>query len=164
MRDLLVGKVRGNEVLPPTLRRTVARDFDIPVTMRKRFNTAASPGLAEHHEFRTAKPSGYPIPENGPVGQLVRVQNRQDAVFAAVFGRRPEPGNRRAVRRDGGVDRAQAHDDNELAPDAEVKGRWYSLQHRFVVMRGEAVVPMPPITGKVEGERAAMVVRERLGD
>jgi hydroxyquinol 1,2-dioxygenase len=38
-----------------------------------------------------------------------------------------------------------------------VKGRWYSLQHRFVVMRGEAVVPMAPITGKAQGERAELV-------
>jgi hydroxyquinol 1,2-dioxygenase len=54
----------------------------------------------------------------------------------------------------------EAHDDNEPAPDADVKGRWYSLRHRFVVMRGEAVLPMAPITGKAEGERAEMVVLE----
>jgi hypothetical protein len=31
----------------------------------------------------------------------------------------------------------EAHDsDNEPAPDADVKGRWYSLQHRFVAMPG----------------------------
>jgi hydroxyquinol 1,2-dioxygenase len=41
-----------------------------------------------------------------------------------------------------------------------MKGRWYSLQHRFVVMRGEAVVPQAPITGKVQGERAETVVLE----
>jgi hypothetical protein len=30
-----------------------------------------------------------------------------------------------------------AHEsENEPAPDADVKGRWYSLQHRFVVMSG----------------------------
>jgi hydroxyquinol 1,2-dioxygenase len=59
----------------------------------------------------------------------------------------------------------EAHDSaNEPAPDADVKGRWYSLQHRFVVMRGEAVVPMAPITGKVEGERAALVVLETRGE
>jgi hydroxyquinol 1,2-dioxygenase len=56
------------------------------------------------------------------------------------------------------IGRYEAHEDNEPAPDADVKGRWYPLQHRFVVMRGEAVVPMAPIAGKVEGERAEMVV------
>jgi hydroxyquinol 1,2-dioxygenase len=56
----------------------------------------------------------------------------------------------------------EAHDsENEPAPDADVKGRWYSLQHRFVVMRGEAVVPEAPITGKVQEERAEMVVLQR---
>jgi hydroxyquinol 1,2-dioxygenase len=57
----------------------------------------------------------------------------------------------------------EAHDsDNEPAPDADVKARWYSLRHRFVVMRGQTAVPMAPITGKVEGERAEMVVLERV--
>jgi hypothetical protein len=52
----------------------------------------------------------------------------------------------------------EAHEDNVPVPDADVKGRWYSLQHRFVVMRGEAVLPAAPITGKLKGERAEMVV------
>jgi hydroxyquinol 1,2-dioxygenase len=56
----------------------------------------------------------------------------------------------------------EAHDQaSEPAPDADVKGRWYSLQHRFVVMRGEAAVPAAPITGKVEGERMGLVVLEQ---
>jgi catechol 1,2-dioxygenase len=54
----------------------------------------------------------------------------------------------------------EAHD-NEPAPDADVKGRWYSLQHRFVVMRGETALPAPPITGKAKGERPALKVLER---
>jgi hydroxyquinol 1,2-dioxygenase len=57
----------------------------------------------------------------------------------------------------------EAHDQaSELAPDADadadVKGWWYLLQHRLVVMRGEAMVPAAPIAGKVEGERAGLVV------
>jgi catechol 1,2-dioxygenase len=56
----------------------------------------------------------------------------------------------------------EAHD-NEPAPDADVKGRWYSLQHRFVVMKGEAALPPPPITAKAEGERPPLVVLQRMG-
>jgi hydroxyquinol 1,2-dioxygenase len=61
------------------------------------------------------------------------------------------------------IGHCEAHEDNEPAPDADVKGRWYSLQHRFVAMRGEAVVPMAPTTGKAEGERGEMVTLERRG-
>jgi hydroxyquinol 1,2-dioxygenase len=86
------------------------------MNLRGKFRTDAKGCI----EFRTVKPSGYPIPVS------------------------------------------EAHD-NEPAPDADVEGRWYSLQHRFVVMRGEAALPMPPITGKVAGAgaRAEMVVLER---
>ena len=50
---------------------------------------------------------------------------------------------------------------HEPAPDADVKGRWYSLEHHFVIEPGEATLPRPPITGKAEGGRPVMEVLER---
>ena len=67
--------------------------------------------------FRSIKPIGYPIPINGPVGDLLRAQGRhnpapcahpfpdlqaglQDPVLAGLFERRSESRNRRPVRRD----------------------------------------------------------------
>jgi hydroxyquinol 1,2-dioxygenase len=73
-------------------------------------------------EFRTAKPSGDPIPVDGPVGQLIRAQGRHNlrpahihfmihkAGYKTQFHSSIPPTTRtwkpRAVRRDGGTDRA----------------------------------------------------------
>ena len=43
--------------------------------------------------------------------------------------------------------------ENEKAPAADVKGPWYSLEHVFVLERGQPKLPRPPITGKARGER-----------
>jgi hydroxyquinol 1,2-dioxygenase len=51
--------------------------------------------------------------------------------------------------------------DGEPAPDADVKGRWYSLEHRFVIARGEAALPPPPITAKTDGPRPPLEILER---
>jgi catechol 1,2-dioxygenase len=52
--------------------------------------------------------------------------------------------------------------DGEPAPDAEVRGAWYSLDHHFVIDAGESRLPRPPITGKaVSGERPIPTVLER---
>jgi hydroxyquinol 1,2-dioxygenase len=37
------------------------------------------------------------------------------------------------------------------APD--VKAPWYSIKHNFVMEKGTARLPRPPITGKAKGER-----------
>jgi catechol 1,2-dioxygenase len=50
--------------------------------------------------------------------------------------------------------------DNEPAPDADVRGRWYALEHTFVISAGDAALPPPPITGKAAGERPPLVVLE----
>jgi catechol 1,2-dioxygenase len=47
-----------------------------------------------------------------------------------------------------------------VARDDE-RGRAWSLEHTFVVRRGEAQVPVAPISGKNEGERAELVVLRR---
>jgi catechol 1,2-dioxygenase len=40
---------------------------------------------------------------------------------------------------------------NEPAPNPEVTGTWYSLQHIFVLQRGESWLPTPPVTAKASG-------------
>jgi hydroxyquinol 1,2-dioxygenase len=42
-----------------------------------------------------------------------------------------------------------------------VQGRWYTLEHRFVITPGDDTLPPPPITAKAEGERPPLVVLER---
>ena len=51
--------------------------------------------------------------------------------------------------------------DGEPAPDADVAGPWYSLDHHFVLDAGDNAWPRPPITAKAEGERPQLTVLER---
>ena len=39
---------------------------------------------------------------------------------------------------------------NEPAPDPDVEGPWYSLEHTFVLDEGEARRPPPPVSGKAK--------------
>jgi len=66
--------VRGNEVLPPTVRRMAVGDFDMAVTMGKRGLHGGIRGGAS----RPAPPSGYPVIANRRAGQLIRAQNRHN--------------------------------------------------------------------------------------
>jgi hydroxyquinol 1,2-dioxygenase len=128
--------------------------------------------------FRTVKPSGYPIPVTGPVGQLIRAQGRHNMRPAHIHF---------LVHKDGyktqfsqlyssddphletdvqfGVTRALVGKyvlhENGPAPAGDVKARWYSLEHAFVITRGEASLPQPPITAKTEGPRPPLEVLER---
>ena len=82
------------------------------MNLRGQFTTDAD----GHIGFRSVKPAGYPIPVDGPVGELLRAQGRhnmrpahlhfpglqtrlQDADLAALRSRGQAPRNRRAVRR-----------------------------------------------------------------
>src|SRR5690606_9118212 len=131
--------------------------------------------------FRTVKPAGYPIPVNGPVGALVRAQGRHNLRPAHIHFMIHKPGFKTQFSQlyshddphlDSDVQfgvtrnlvgRYVAHD-GEPAPNADVNGRWYSLEHRFVVERGEAALPPPPITGKAEGPRPPLEVLQRRPD
>jgi catechol 1,2-dioxygenase len=47
------------------------------------------------------------------------------------------------------------------APDPDVKGPWYTMEHRLVIQAGESRKPAPPITGKANGERPMLEVLQR---
>ncbi len=128
--------------------------------------------------FRSVKPAGYPIPVSGPVGALLRRQGRHNmrpahihfmiskAGFKTQFSQvysSDDPNLESDVQF--GVTRALIgqyvlHAD-EPAPDGDVSGAWYSLDHHFVIEPGESKLPTPPISARVSGERAASVVLER---
>jgi catechol 1,2-dioxygenase len=129
--------------------------------------------------FRSIKPVGYPIPVNGPVGDLLRAQGRHNLRPAHIHFLIYKPGYKTqfsqvyssddpnlATDVQFGVTRALIgkyvlHED-EKAPAADVKGPWYSLEHHFVIEPGEAKLPTPPITGKASGdERPVSVVLAR---
>lgn len=144
------------------------------MNLRGKLTTDASGHIA----FRSIKPVGYPIPLTGPVGALLRAQGRHNmrpahihfmifkhgykTQFAQVYSS-DDPNLETDVQF--GVTQALVgqyvlHSD-EPAPAQDVTGAWYSLDHHFVVERGEASLPKPPITGKASGERPTPAVLER---
>lgn len=144
------------------------------MNLRGRFTTDADGHIA----FRSVKPAGYPIPLSGPVGSLLRAQGRHNmrpahihfmihkAGFKTQFSQvysSDDPNLATDVQF--GVTKALIgqyvlHAD-QPAPDADVTGPWYSLDHHFVIEAGNASLPKPPISGKAVGERPKLAVLER---
>jgi catechol 1,2-dioxygenase len=114
-----------------------------------------------HFAFRSVKPAGYPIPIDGPVGDLVRATGRHNyrpahlhfLIFKEGFKTlisqiyvNDDPRLETDVQF--GVTRALVGNyvrHTEPAPAADVKGEWYSLDQTFVMEPGTARLPKPPI-------------------
>ena len=123
-----------------------------------------------HISFRSVKPAGYPIPIDGPTGDLLRAQGRHNMRPAHLHFLACKDGYKTLISQlyvpddkfidtdvQFGVTRHLIGDyvrhDGEKAPAGDVKGPWYSLEHTFVMEVGRAKLPRPPITGKARGER-----------
>ena len=114
-----------------------------------------------HFSFRSVKPAGYPIPIDGPVGDLVRATGRHHYRPAHLHFLIFKDGFKTLIsqvyvnddaRLDSdvqfGVTRALVgnyvrHDGPSSTPD--VKGEWYSLDQTFVMEPGKSRLPKPPI-------------------
>ena len=114
-----------------------------------------------HFAFRSIKPAGYPIPIDGPVGDLVRATGRHHYRPAHLHFLIFKPGFKTLTSQvyvndddkletdvQFGVTRALVgnfvrHDGPAPAPD--VKGEWYSLDQTFVMEPGQSRLPKPPI-------------------
>jgi hydroxyquinol 1,2-dioxygenase len=145
------------------------------MNLRGQFTTDAE----GHIGFRSVKPAGYPIPVDGPVGELLRAQGRHNMRPAHLHFLVYKPGFKTLI--------SQLYDpeDKNLETDAQfgvtrhlignyvrhdephpgtsdVKAPWYSLEHTFVMENGEARLPRPPITGKAQGERPQIPHLERV--
>ena len=136
------------------------------MNLRGKFTTDAD----GHISFRSVKPAGYPIPIDGPVGELLRAQGRHNMRPAHLHFLVYKPGFKTLISQlyvpddkhidtdvQFGVTRHLIGDyvrHNEPCPRAaDVKPPWYSLEHTFVMEAGEARLPKPPISGKAKGER-----------
>jgi hydroxyquinol 1,2-dioxygenase len=144
------------------------------MNLRGKFITDADGHIA----FRSVKPAGYPIPVGGPVGDLLRAQGRHNMRPAHIHFMIHKPGYKTQFSQvyssddpnldtdvQFGVTQALvgqyvAHD-NAPAPEAGVRGRWYTLAHHFVIEPGIARLPKPPISGKASGDRPTLAVLER---
>ncbi|HEY7449442.1 MAG TPA: dioxygenase [Vicinamibacterales bacterium] len=120
--------------------------------------------------FRSVLPAGYPIPVDGPVGDLLRAQGRHNMRPAHLHFLVSKEGFKTLIsqiyRQDDpvlttdvqfGVTRRlignYARHEHEASPATDVTSPWYSLDHTFVMERGRALLPVAPIRGKAEGER-----------
>src|SRR5262245_15532404 len=136
------------------------------MNLRGKFTTDAD----GHFAFRSVKPAGYPIPIDGPTGELLRALRRHNMRPAHLHFLAYKDGFKTLISQiyvnddrhldsdvQFGVTRHLIGDyvrhENEPAPAAGVDGPWYSLAHTFVMEEGTARLPRPPITGKARGER-----------
>ena len=136
------------------------------MNLRGKFTTDADGRIS----FRSVKPAGYPIPVDGPVGELLRAQRRHNMRPAHLHFLAYKPGFKtlisqlyvpddRHIENDVqfGVTRHlignYVRHDRGRAPAADVSMPWYSLEHTFVMERGDARLPKPPISGKARGGR-----------
>ena len=128
--------------------------------------------------FRSVLPAGYPIPIEGPVGELLRFQGRHNMRPAHLHLLAFKPGFKTLISQvyvdhdpyletdaQFGVTRhligRYVRHEGGKAPAPDVKGTWYSLARTFVMDAGESKLPKAPITGKAEGERPHLPVLER---
>jgi catechol 1,2-dioxygenase len=120
--------------------------------------------------FRSIKPAGYPIPIDGPTGDLLRAQGRHNMRPAHLHFLVTKEGFKTLISQvyvqddrfietdvQFGVTKRLIGDyvrhENGRAPAPDVNGPWYSLDHEFVMEPGTTKLPRPPITGKAKGER-----------
>jgi protocatechuate 3,4-dioxygenase beta subunit len=128
------------------------------MNLRGRFVTDAEGRFS----FRSVKPAGYPVPMDGPVGEMIRAQQRHPYRPAHLHVMGFKPGYKTLITQvfvgDDehlnsdvvfGVTRHLVGDyklhENEPAPAADVEGPWYSLAYDFVMEPGEAKRPVAPI-------------------
>lgn len=111
--------------------------------------------------FRTVKPGPYPVPVDGPAGDVLRAQNRHPYRPAHLHFLCFKPGFKTLVTQvfvdedkylesDAvfGVTRALVGDfvRGEGAPPwSDYRGDWVGLDYTFVMEPGEATLPAPPI-------------------
>ena len=129
----------------------------VPMNLRGKFMTDAQGRFS----FRSVKPAGYPIPIDGPVGDLVRTTGRhhyrpahlhflifKDGCKTLISQIYVNDDDRLETDVQFGVTRALIgnfvrHDGP--APTGDVTGEWYSLDQTFVMEPGKSRLPKPPI-------------------
>jgi len=115
--------------------------------------------------FRSVKPSGYPVPMGGPVGELITALERHPFRPAHLHALIHKEGYKTMASQLYSHDDPHLEDDaqfgvthaliatyvehdGEPAPDPSVTGKWYSVEHVFVLEQGESRLPTPPVSAK----------------
>jgi protocatechuate 3,4-dioxygenase beta subunit len=111
--------------------------------------------------FRSVKPAGYPVPTDGPVGDLLRAQKRHPYRPAHLHFLGFKPGYKTLITQVFVDDDERLESDvvfgvtrhligdfrpgEGTPPAVDVTGPWYRLDYEFVMEPGEAKLPKPPI-------------------
>ena len=131
------------------------------MNLRGKFTTDAQGAFS----FRSVKPAGYPVPTDGPTGDLLRAQGRHNFRPAHIHFLIHKPGFKTIASQvyvdddfyletdsQFGVTKALighfVRHENEPAPAAGVEGPWYSLDYTFALEPGESWLPKAPISKK----------------
>ena len=116
-------------------------------------------------QFRSVKPAGYPIPVDGPVGDLVRATRRHNFRPAHLHFMVFKPGFKTLISQVYSPDDPNIDSDVQFGVTRALIGNyvrhdnpsdefgfgapWYSLDQRFVLEAGDARRPMAPISAKM---------------
>jgi catechol 1,2-dioxygenase len=127
------------------------------MNLRGKFTTTADGCIA----FRSVKPAGYPVPTDGPAGDLLRAQQRHPFRPAHLHFLAYKPGYKTLITQVFVDDDAHLESDVVFgvtrhligdfrlgegpAPEPDVEGPWYLFDYAFVMEPGEAKLPVPPI-------------------
>jgi catechol 1,2-dioxygenase len=125
------------------------------MNLRGKFTTDAQ----GRFRFRTVKMVGYPIPTDGVVGRLLAAQHRHPYRPAHLHTLIVKPDYKVLISQV--YDPTDPHIDSDVQfgvtkvlvgdfvrhdePDPTGTAPWYSLDHTYVMERGETVLPKPPI-------------------
>jgi catechol 1,2-dioxygenase len=120
--------------------------------------------------FRSIKPAGYPIPIDGPVGDLIKSMGRHNMRPAHLHFLIYKPGYKTHISQvylpdDPNIETDVQHGvtrrllgnyvrhENEAPPAPGVKDPWFSLDYTFVMELGVAKLPRPPIQDKAQSSQ-----------
>jgi catechol 1,2-dioxygenase len=119
--------------------------------LRGRFKTDANGKF----NFKSVRPSGYPVPVDGPCGDLLRAQLRDPYRPAHVHYMISKPGYQVLITQVFADDDHRLHTDVTFSVVESLVGQFkkrtgagevgYSLDYDFVLQAGEMLFPMPPI-------------------
>ena len=121
------------------------------MNLRGRFTTLADGSFS----FTTVKPAGYPVPVDGPNGELLGSQKRHNMRPAHLHFLVYKPGFKTIASQVYDPADPNLETDSQFGVTEALIGDYrkegdgsYSLQFTFVIHPGEARMPQPPITAK----------------
>ena len=123
------------------------------MNLRGRFVTEADGSFS----FRSVKPAGYPVPTDGPAGELLRAQGRHNMRPAHLHFLVYKPGFKTIASQVYDPQDPHLETDSQFGVTKALIGNYvkrgdgsYSLEHSFELEPGEARRPRAPITGRKE--------------